>query len=74
MLCLLNDAFWRGDIRLDFFVDVNSNFSVRVFGIPCQYHTVETSRAKEIIIDLVKEAVVSAKETNLINFRIIYQV
>jgi hypothetical protein len=31
-------------------------------GIPCQYETVETSGAEEIVVDLVKEAIVSTQE------------
>ena len=59
MLGLLSDAFWTSEIRVDCFVDVDSNFRVLGLGIPCQYHTVEPARAVEAIIDLVKETVVS---------------
>jgi hypothetical protein len=74
MLGLLSDAFWRSKIRLDYFVDVNSNFHVVGFGFPCQYHTVETARAIETIIDLVKKTVVSTQERKLANKPIIYRV
>jgi len=62
MLGFLSDAFWSCEVRLDCFVDVNSNFHVVASGFPCQYHTVETPRAVETIIDLVKKAVVSTQE------------
>lgn len=74
MLGPLSDAFWRSEIRLDCCVDVNSNFHVVGFGFPCQYHTVETARAVETIIDLVKKAIVSTQERKLSNNSIIYQV
>ena len=59
---LLSDAFWRSEVRVDCFVDVNSNFHVVGFGIPCQYHAVETARAVETIVDLVEETVVPTQE------------
>jgi hypothetical protein len=62
MLGLLSDGFWRSEIRLDCFVDVNSNLHGVGFGFPCQYHTVKTPKAVETIIDLVKKTVVSTKE------------
>jgi hypothetical protein len=55
------------------FVDVNSNFHVLGFGFPCQYHTVETARAVETIIDLVKETIVSTEGRKLSNNPIIYR-
>jgi hypothetical protein len=74
MLGLLSDAFWRSEIGMDCFVDVDSNFHVVGLGIPCQYHTVETARAVETIIYLVQETVVSTQERKLANNPIIYRV
>jgi hypothetical protein len=74
MLGPLSDAFWRSEIRLDCFVDVDSNFHVVGFGFLCQYHTVETAMAVETIIDLVKKAIVSTQERKSSNNPIICRV
>ena len=67
MFGLLRDAFWRSEIRVDCFVDVDPNFHVVGFGIPGQYHTVEAARAVKAVIDLVEETVVSTQERRLAN-------
>ena len=67
MFSLLRDAFWRSEIRVDCFVDVDPDFHVVGFGIPGQDHTVEAARAVIAIIDLVEETVVSTQERRLAN-------
>jgi hypothetical protein len=47
---------------MDYLVDVDFNFHVGLFGIPCQYHAIKPSGTTKTFIDLVEEAIVSIQK------------